>query len=169
MSTWIDHLIFQMPSTPQMRKANEKNAKNVTKRGQVWFFFLFLTLVFKLESTIVCCKSKYVWAKYVSGLLASSSDQNSCSLKPKIQITNIHLGERNQQGQWQVPCQPRTYCKCTNSDASKLIATRPLILPSCSHFVHDWNSSSPGPLCLRSHRLCRLPNHSVCVDGWTIG
>ena len=24
-----------MPSTPQMRKANEKNAKNVTKRGQV--------------------------------------------------------------------------------------------------------------------------------------
>ena len=26
---------FQMPSTPQMRKANEKNAKNVTKRGQV--------------------------------------------------------------------------------------------------------------------------------------
>lgn len=26
---------FKMPSTPQMRKANEKNAKNVTKRGQV--------------------------------------------------------------------------------------------------------------------------------------
>merc|ERR1712060_338428 len=25
----------KMPSTPQMRKANEKNAKNVTKRGQV--------------------------------------------------------------------------------------------------------------------------------------
>merc|ERR1712012_41561 len=25
------------------------------------------------------------------------------------------------------------------------------------------------PLCLRSHRLCRLPNHSVCVDGRTIG
>ena len=24
-----------MPSTPQMRKANEKNAKNVTKRGNV--------------------------------------------------------------------------------------------------------------------------------------
>merc|ERR1712088_520473 len=24
------------------------------------------------------------------------------------------------------------------------------------------------PLCLRSHRLCRLPNHSVCVDGRTI-
>merc|ERR1712083_965569 len=24
-------------------------------------------------------------------------------------------------------------------------------------------------LCLRSHRLCRLPNHSVCVDGRTIG
>merc|ERR1711878_132124 len=26
---------FTMPSTPQMRKANEKNAKNVTKRGNV--------------------------------------------------------------------------------------------------------------------------------------
>ena len=25
----------KMPSTPQMRKANEKNAKNVTKRGNV--------------------------------------------------------------------------------------------------------------------------------------
>merc|ERR1711950_87085 len=28
-------LSFRMPSTPQMRKANEKNAKNVTKRGNV--------------------------------------------------------------------------------------------------------------------------------------
>merc|ERR1711993_145255 len=26
---------LKMPSTPQMRKANEKNAKNVTKRGNV--------------------------------------------------------------------------------------------------------------------------------------
>ena len=26
---------FKMPSTPQMRKANEKNAANVTRRGQV--------------------------------------------------------------------------------------------------------------------------------------
>merc|ERR1711885_55411 len=26
---------IKMPSTPQMRKANEKNAKNVTKRGNV--------------------------------------------------------------------------------------------------------------------------------------
>merc|ERR1712203_1219166 len=25
------------------------------------------------------------------------------------------------------------------------------------------------PLCLCCHRLCRLPNHSVCVDGWAIG
>merc|ERR1712243_40184 len=29
-----DHSV-KMPSTPQMRKANEKNAKNVTKRGNV--------------------------------------------------------------------------------------------------------------------------------------
>ena len=32
---FLNALKLQMPSTPQMRKANEKNAKNVTKRGQV--------------------------------------------------------------------------------------------------------------------------------------
>merc|ERR1712112_112804 len=29
------HITTKMPMTPTMRKANEKNAKNVTKRGQV--------------------------------------------------------------------------------------------------------------------------------------
>ena len=31
----ISDISIKMPSTPQMRKANEKNAKNVTKRGNV--------------------------------------------------------------------------------------------------------------------------------------
>ena len=31
----ISDTSIKMPSTPQMRKANEKNAKNVTKRGNV--------------------------------------------------------------------------------------------------------------------------------------
>merc|ERR1719400_2847718 len=61
-----------------MRKANEKNAKNVTKRGQV---------------------------------------------------------KGTSQGHRQVPRQSRTY----------------------------------RPLCLCCHRLRRLPNHSVRVDGWTVG
>ena len=30
-----NYISAKMPSTPQMRKANEKNAKNVTKRGNV--------------------------------------------------------------------------------------------------------------------------------------
>ena len=29
--------------------------------------------------------------------------------------------------------------------------------------------SSAGPLCLCCHRLCSLPNHSVCVDVWAVG
>merc|ERR1711982_201982 len=31
----ISDISIKMPSTPQMRKANEKNAKNVTNRGNV--------------------------------------------------------------------------------------------------------------------------------------
>merc|ERR1712241_913117 len=33
--TLFNKFKVKMPSTPQMRKANEKNAKNVTKRGNV--------------------------------------------------------------------------------------------------------------------------------------
>merc|ERR1712130_1071648 len=33
--TQVKTFKVKMPSTPQMRKANEKNAKNVTKRGNV--------------------------------------------------------------------------------------------------------------------------------------